>query len=111
MRTFVFTNVDKDGLLGGPDLDEVCRVAAVVRGRFMYSGGIGRLEDLVALAGLRQVNLVGRDRRQGALRAQVHGRRGHRRARGLGRAVTTGRRARGARRAAAAVAVGTLDEA
>jgi len=59
VRTFVYTNVDKDGLLGGPDLDDVRRIAAVVRGHFMYSGGIGRLEDLVALAGLRQVNLSG----------------------------------------------------
>lgn len=59
VRTFVFTNVDKDGLLGGPDLDEVRQVAAVVRGRFMYSGGIGRREDLEALAALRQVNLSG----------------------------------------------------
>ncbi|HWC27556.1 MAG TPA: 1-(5-phosphoribosyl)-5-[(5-phosphoribosylamino)methylideneamino]imidazole-4-carboxamide isomerase [Solirubrobacteraceae bacterium] len=59
VRTFVFTNVDRDGLLEGPDLDEVRRVAAVVRGRFMYSGGIGRREDLEALAALRQVNLSG----------------------------------------------------
>jgi len=59
VRTFVFTNVDKDGLLGGPDLDEVRQVADVVRGRFMYSGGIGRREDLEALAALRQVNLAG----------------------------------------------------
>jgi phosphoribosylformimino-5-aminoimidazole carboxamide ribotide isomerase len=59
VRTFVFTNVDKDGLLGGPDLDEVRRIAEVVRGRFMYSGGIGRAEDLAALAALRQVNLTG----------------------------------------------------
>jgi phosphoribosylformimino-5-aminoimidazole carboxamide ribotide isomerase len=59
VRTFVYTNVDKDGLLGGPDPDDVRRIAAVVRGHFMYSGGIGRLEDLVALAGLRQVNLSG----------------------------------------------------
>ena len=59
VRAFVFTNVDKDGMLEGPDLDEVRRVAEVVRGRFMYSGGIGRREDLVALAGLRQVNLAG----------------------------------------------------
>jgi phosphoribosylformimino-5-aminoimidazole carboxamide ribotide isomerase len=59
VRTFVFTNVDKDGLLGGPDLDEVRQIASVVRGRFMYSGGIGKREDLVALAGLRQVNLTG----------------------------------------------------
>jgi phosphoribosylformimino-5-aminoimidazole carboxamide ribotide isomerase len=59
VRTFVFTNVDKDGLLGGPDLDEVRAIARVVRGRFMYSGGIGRTEDLAALARLRQVNLAG----------------------------------------------------
>jgi phosphoribosylformimino-5-aminoimidazole carboxamide ribotide isomerase len=59
VRSFVFTNVDKDGMLEGPDLDEVCRVAEVVRGRFLYSGGIGRKEDLEALAGLRQVNLAG----------------------------------------------------
>ncbi|MEA2191265.1 MAG: phosphoribosylformimino-5-aminoimidazole carboxamide ribotide isomerase [Solirubrobacteraceae bacterium] len=59
VRAFVFTNVDKDGMLEGPDLDEVRRVAEVVRGRFMYSGGIGTREDLVALAALRQVNLGG----------------------------------------------------
>jgi phosphoribosylformimino-5-aminoimidazole carboxamide ribotide isomerase len=59
VRTFVFTNVDKDGMLEGPDLDEVRRVADAVRGRFLYSGGIGRREDLEALAALRQVNLTG----------------------------------------------------
>jgi phosphoribosylformimino-5-aminoimidazole carboxamide ribotide isomerase len=59
VRTFVFTNVDKDGLLGGPDLDEVRAIAEVVRGRFMYSGGIGRAEDLAALASLRRLNLTG----------------------------------------------------
>jgi phosphoribosylformimino-5-aminoimidazole carboxamide ribotide isomerase len=59
VRSFVYTNVDKDGLLGGPDLDEVRRIAGVVRGRFIYSGGIGKLEDLVGLASLRQVNLGG----------------------------------------------------
>ena len=59
VQTFVFTIVDKDGLLGGPDVDEVRAIAQVVRGRFMYSGGIGRKEDLAALAALRQVNLTG----------------------------------------------------
>ncbi len=38
---FVFTNVDRDGMLEGPDLDEIRRVSAAVRGRFLYSGGIG----------------------------------------------------------------------
>jgi len=59
VRSFVYTNVDRDGMLEGPDLDEVRRIAAVVRGRFIYSGGIGRIDDLVALAALRQVNLGG----------------------------------------------------
>jgi len=59
VRSFVYTNVDKDGMLEGPDLAEVKRIASVVRGRFLYSGGIGKLDDLEALAELRQVNLGG----------------------------------------------------
>jgi phosphoribosylformimino-5-aminoimidazole carboxamide ribonucleotide (ProFAR) isomerase len=59
VRSFVYTNVDRDGMLEGPDLEEVRRVAETVRGRFLYSGGIGRREDLQALAALRQVNLQG----------------------------------------------------
>jgi phosphoribosylformimino-5-aminoimidazole carboxamide ribotide isomerase len=56
---FVYTNVDRDGMLDGPDLEEVKRVSAAVRGRFLYSGGIGSLEDLVALRELRLLNLAG----------------------------------------------------
>jgi phosphoribosylformimino-5-aminoimidazole carboxamide ribotide isomerase len=56
---FVYTNVDRDGMLEGPDLDEVRRVSEAVRGRFLYSGGIGSLEDLEALRDLRLVNLAG----------------------------------------------------
>jgi phosphoribosylformimino-5-aminoimidazole carboxamide ribotide isomerase len=59
VRQFVYTSVDRDGMLEGPDLDEVARVAETVRGRFLYSGGIGSLAHLEALAGLRQVNLAG----------------------------------------------------
>jgi phosphoribosylformimino-5-aminoimidazole carboxamide ribotide isomerase len=58
-RQFVYTNVDRDGMLEGPDLDEVRRVAEVVRGRFIYSGGIASIEDLRALRELRLVNLAG----------------------------------------------------
>jgi phosphoribosylformimino-5-aminoimidazole carboxamide ribotide isomerase len=59
VRSFVYTNVDRDGMLEGPDLDEVRHIASVVRGRFLYSGGIGSLADLEGLAALRQVNLGG----------------------------------------------------
>ena len=56
---FVYTNVDRDGMLEGPDLDEVRRVCEAVRGRFLYSGGIASLDDLQALRDLRLVNLAG----------------------------------------------------
>jgi len=39
VQSFVYTAVDRDGMLEGPDLDEVRRVADAVRGRFVYSGG------------------------------------------------------------------------
>jgi phosphoribosylformimino-5-aminoimidazole carboxamide ribotide isomerase len=46
-------------MLEGPDLDEVTRVSHAVRGRFLYSGGIGSIEDLHALRRLRLINLAG----------------------------------------------------
>ena len=59
VRSFVCTDVDHDGMLDGPDLDFVRHVADAVRGRFVYSGGVGTVEHLRALAGLRRVNLAG----------------------------------------------------
>ena len=59
VRSFVYSNIERDGMLSGPDLDEVLRIAAAVRGRFLYSGGVASLGDLEALARLRQVNLAG----------------------------------------------------
>jgi phosphoribosylformimino-5-aminoimidazole carboxamide ribotide isomerase len=59
VKQFMYTNVDRDGTLEGPDLDEVRRISDTVRGRFLYSGGIASLDDLVALKELRLVNLAG----------------------------------------------------
>jgi len=59
VNQFMYTNVDRDGTLEGPDLDEVKRISDTVRGRFLYSGGIAALEDLTALRSLRLVNLAG----------------------------------------------------
>ncbi len=59
VRRFVFSSIERDGMLSGPDLDAAIRVAGAVRGTFVYSGGVGSLDDLRALAGLRQVNLAG----------------------------------------------------
>ncbi len=56
---FVYSNIEKDGMLEGPDPDEVRRIARAVRGRFIYSGGVSGVDDLASLARLRQVNLAG----------------------------------------------------
>jgi phosphoribosylformimino-5-aminoimidazole carboxamide ribotide isomerase len=56
---FVYSSIERDGMLMGPDLGEVERIADVVRGTFVYSGGVSSVDDLRALAGLRQVNLAG----------------------------------------------------
>jgi phosphoribosylformimino-5-aminoimidazole carboxamide ribotide isomerase len=56
---FVYSSIERDGMLEGPNLDEVAHVARVVRGSFVYSGGVSSLHDLRALAELRQVNLTG----------------------------------------------------
>jgi phosphoribosylformimino-5-aminoimidazole carboxamide ribotide isomerase len=59
VRRFVYSSIDRDGMLTGPDLAGVTRIAQMVRGSFVYSGGISSVDDLRALAALRQVNLAG----------------------------------------------------
>ena len=59
VRSFVYTNVDRDGMLEGPDLEEVKRIGNIIRGRFLYSGGIGSVEDFRGLLSLRLLNLAG----------------------------------------------------
>jgi phosphoribosylformimino-5-aminoimidazole carboxamide ribotide isomerase len=59
VRRFVYSSIEQDGTLDGPDLDVARRVADVVRGTFIYSGGVSSLDDLRALAALRAVNLYG----------------------------------------------------
>jgi len=59
VRSFVYTDVDRDGMLGGLDLAAIVRVTDAVEGELVYSGGIGSLEDLRALAALRHPRLAG----------------------------------------------------
>jgi phosphoribosylformimino-5-aminoimidazole carboxamide ribotide isomerase len=59
VRRFVYSSIERDGMLSGPDLEGTRHVADAVRGSFVYSGGVSSLEDLQALADLRQVNLEG----------------------------------------------------
>ncbi|MGI8805320.1 MAG: HisA/HisF-related TIM barrel protein [Thermoleophilaceae bacterium] len=57
----VYTAVDRDGMLDGPDLDALRAVAAVAGEgtALVYSGGIGSLDDLRSVAALRIDRLEG----------------------------------------------------
>jgi phosphoribosylformimino-5-aminoimidazole carboxamide ribotide isomerase len=59
VRRFVYSSIERDGMLSGPDLDRAIAIAQAVRGSFVYSGGISSLQDIEAIAALRQVNLTG----------------------------------------------------
>jgi phosphoribosylformimino-5-aminoimidazole carboxamide ribotide isomerase len=59
LRRFVYTPVDVDGLMEGPDLDSLREVAQATNGEVIYSGGIGSLDDLRAVAGLELENAEG----------------------------------------------------
>jgi phosphoribosylformimino-5-aminoimidazole carboxamide ribotide isomerase len=59
LRRFVYTPVDVDGLMEGPDLDSLREVARATDGEVIYSGGIGSLDDLRAVAGLGLENVEG----------------------------------------------------
>jgi phosphoribosylformimino-5-aminoimidazole carboxamide ribotide isomerase len=59
VRRVVYTSVERDGMLGGPDPDEVSRVCAVFSGELVYSGGIGSVDELRGLRELGLANLVG----------------------------------------------------
>ena len=59
VRRFVYSSIERDGMLEGPDLEGASRASDAVRGSFVYSGGVSSVEDLRALKALRRVNLAG----------------------------------------------------
>jgi len=59
LSRFVYTPVDVDGLMEGPDLDSLREAAEATDGDLIYSGGIGSLDDLRAVAGLGIENVEG----------------------------------------------------
>jgi phosphoribosylformimino-5-aminoimidazole carboxamide ribotide isomerase len=61
VRELAYTNVDRDGMLGGVNREDVAWVAKAVgeAGRVIYSGGIGALDDLRTLVALDEPSLAG----------------------------------------------------
>jgi phosphoribosylformimino-5-aminoimidazole carboxamide ribotide isomerase len=65
---FEVTAIDRDGLLGGPDLDLLERVVAIGRGHLIASAGIRDVADLVAVRDLGCAGaIVGRALYEGRL--------------------------------------------
>ena len=61
-RRFVYTPVEVDGTLSGPGLDGLGPISAACResgSELIYSGGVGTLEDLTALAALPESAIGG----------------------------------------------------
>lgn len=48
VETFEVTAIERDGLLGGPDLELLAELVALNRGRIVASGGVSSLDDLAA---------------------------------------------------------------
>jgi phosphoribosylformimino-5-aminoimidazole carboxamide ribotide isomerase len=58
-RDFIYSDIDRDGMLEGPDTQAVVAVAAAVPGELIYAGGIGELAHLGELASLHSGRLAG----------------------------------------------------
>jgi len=52
VQRFVFTDIARDGMLGGPNLERLAKVADATSARLTASGGVSSLEDLQRLAGV-----------------------------------------------------------
>jgi phosphoribosylformimino-5-aminoimidazole carboxamide ribotide isomerase len=52
VAALIVTEIGRDGTMDGPDLDQLDAVLAATTIPVIASGGVGRLEDLTALAGL-----------------------------------------------------------
>ena len=68
VATFEVTSISRDGLLGGPDLAMLGQVVDLGRGRVIASGGVARVEDIVAVRRLGCAGaIVGRALYDGSL--------------------------------------------
>jgi phosphoribosylformimino-5-aminoimidazole carboxamide ribotide isomerase len=56
---FVYSSIDHDGMLAGPDVEGAKRVDSLIDTGFVYSGGVSSLEDLEVLGGLGLAKLTG----------------------------------------------------
>ena len=56
VKTIIFTDIDKDGMLAGPNFDQLAALRASVSCEIIASGGVSTLEDI---AGLKKLGIDG----------------------------------------------------
>jgi phosphoribosylformimino-5-aminoimidazole carboxamide ribotide isomerase len=56
---FVYSSIERDGMLAGPDLEEVRRIVESVDAEIVYSGGVRSAADLADLAAIGEPSLAG----------------------------------------------------
>ncbi len=50
-QTFIYTDISRDGMMGGPNVEAIVRLAQLSGQSVIASGGVSRYEDLARLAG------------------------------------------------------------
>ncbi len=71
VTTFEATAIDRDGMLGGPDVDLLGRLVDIGRGAVVASGGVASLDDLRAIRALGcRGAIVGRALYEGRVRLE-----------------------------------------
>lgn len=58
-KTFIFTDISRDGTLSGPNVDAIRHLAAESGGHVIASGGVGSMEDVLRLAEYADDGIVG----------------------------------------------------
>ena len=59
LRYLIYTDIQRDGMLSGPNLDGLKEMLAATGMRLIASGGVSRLEDIRALKALEPQGLIG----------------------------------------------------
>jgi phosphoribosylformimino-5-aminoimidazole carboxamide ribotide isomerase len=58
-KTFIFTDISRDGMMGGPNVESIVRLAKVTGQHVIASGGVSQLSDLEKLAEHRNEGVAG----------------------------------------------------
>ncbi|HEY0829355.1 MAG TPA: HisA/HisF-related TIM barrel protein, partial [Bacilli bacterium] len=58
-KTFIFTDISRDGMMGGPNVDAIVQLAKISGQTVIASGGVSNYEDLSNLAVHREEGVGG----------------------------------------------------